>query len=206
MQKFLEKNSFWFSTIIALGVAVYMIVNWGAMPETQRLVGLYFIAISLHEWEEMRFPGGFVDMVMNGIGLKLRNTGVAKLALFIVEMFVAFVPLFFPDVIWMCAAPLLLGCIETIAHLAATRISTSKFYSPGMGSAIIIMLPVSIYGIVYIAGNDLMKPVYWLYSALYLLVPVLIAQASIVKSNGMKYGEFLGNARSALFGKGKVDK
>lgn len=204
MQKFLEKNSIWFSTVIGLGVAVFTIVNWQSMPMMQRLVALYFIAISLHEWEEMHFPGGFVEMVLQGIGFKLKNQGFAMLSLFVGEMFIAFVPLFFPNIIWMCVAPLLLGFIETIAHLAATRMNKSKkFYSPGMITSLLVMLPISIYGIVYVIQSGIMKPIYWLYSLLWLVVPVLIGQIAIVTSSGMKYGEFINNARKALFGRGK---
>ena len=202
MQKFLEKNSIWFSTVVGLSVAVFTIVNWRSMPMTQRLAALYFIAISVHEWEEMRFPGGVVDMVLHGIGFRLKNEGIAKLILFALEMFVAFVPIFFPGLVWMCCAPLLLGFVETIAHLAATRMNRStKFYSPGMLTALFVMLPISIYGMIYIVKSGLMPPIYWLYSALWLFVPVVIGQSAIVISNGMKYGEFINNARKALFGK-----
>jgi len=205
MLKFFEKNSVFFSSALSLGIVVYMVLNWEVMPMLQFFVGLYFIAISLHEWEEMRFPGGFIEMVTSNMNLNLGNPGIAKMVLFIVELLIAFVPLFFSQIVWMCVAPLLLGFIETLAHIAATRMNKSKrFYSPGMITAIIVMLPVSVCGIYYIINNNLMKPIYWLFSILFLLTPTIIGQAFIVKSNKMKYSDFLKNAGSSLFGKQKV--
>lgn len=203
MQKFLEKNSVWLSTVMGLGVIVFLILRWNDITMLQRIVGLYFCAISLHEWEEMKFPGGFIDMVLSGIGFELKNPAVAKLALFAVEMFIAFVPLFFPALIWMSVAPIILGVVETIAHLAATRMNKSKkFYSPGLITAVFVMLPISVYGLWYVVSQQLMVPgINWLWSVLYLFVPVLFGQRAIVTSNGMKYSDFLNNAKNSLFGK-----
>ena len=46
-----------------------------------------------------------------------------------------------------------------------------------------------------------MKGIYWLWAAIFLLVPLFGLQAVIVKSNGESYGEFMNNARKAMFTK-----
>lgn len=202
MSGFIDKHGIWLSTIVAIGVAMFLALNWETAPMTQKLVGIYFIAISLHEWEEMRFPGGFVDLVTSNMGLELKNPGMAKAALFVAEMVVAFIPLFFPQVIWLCMAPLVLGYVEALAHLLAIRMNSHhRFYSPGMVTAIFVMLPVSIYGTWYLAMDGMIEPIYWLYAALYLFAFVLGGQAMIVKSNGMKYSDFVRAARKNLIGR-----
>ena len=35
-------------TALAIGVATYLAMNWGAMPFLQRMVGLLFVAMILH--------------------------------------------------------------------------------------------------------------------------------------------------------------
>lgn len=199
----MDKFGVYFSTALGVGIITFLAVCWHDITTLQKLVGVYFIAISIHVWEEMKLPGGFIDLVTENLKFNLKNVGAAKLLLFLVEILIAIVPLFFSQVIWLCVAPLILGFVETFAHLAATRMNKKqKFYSPGMITALCIMLPVSAYGFYYIIANGIMEHgIWWLWSVLYLLGIVVVAQMIIVKSNGMKYSEFLGNARKKMFGK-----
>jgi hypothetical protein len=202
MGDFIDRHGVWLSTTVAVGVAVFLALNWEAAPMTQRLVGLYFIAISLHEWEEMRFPGGFVDLVTSSLGLDLKNPGAAKLVLFAAEMVVSFVPLFFPQVMWLCLAPLVLGYVETLAHLLATRMNArQRFYSPGLVTAVLVMLPISVFGTWHLASHGLAQPLDWLCAAAFLFAIVLCGQASIVKASGMRYADFVRAARRNLLGR-----
>ena len=204
MDRFMDKYSIWLSTVVGIGVAVFLIINWDSAPITQKIVGLYFIAISLHEWEEMRLPGGFVDMCTSNLGFELKNPGAAKLMLFCAEMLVAFIPLFFPHVYWLCAAPIILGYIETLAHLLATRMNPKhRFYSPGMITALFAMLPISIWGTYELIAVVNMPALDWLWGLLFLLAIVLVGQRAIVTMNGMSYREFIANARKALLSKNK---
>jgi hypothetical protein len=36
--------------------------NWSTTPAEQRMVGLFFVAIVVHIWEETRFPRGFTEI------------------------------------------------------------------------------------------------------------------------------------------------
>ncbi len=103
----------------------------------------------------------------------------------------------------MAAAPLFLGVIELFAHLlsAAKMNPTGKFYSPGLVSALVIMLPMTVYGFYVIISNNIVTGWNWLWSFLYLVIPLFTVQQCIVKRSGMKYSEFVGNALSVLFGK-----
>lgn len=99
---------------------------------------------------------------------------------------------------------LLLGVLEAIAHIAAVKMNDkSKYYSPGMITALIVLLPISLYAIWYVHENNLMKPVEWLYSFLYMLGGLMLAQQLVVRTSGMKYSDFLNNVRQAFFSKQK---
>ena len=199
MKHLFERYGIHILSVITACTTVYALLNWNSISTLQQLVFLFAIALTLHEWEEMHYPGGFVEMIVSKLKLPLQDLNTPKLILFLVTVFIAFVPLFFPNVAWLAMAPLLVGVVEAIAHTAATRMNPSgRFYSPGMVTALVCMLPVSIYGIYFIVSNGLMQPIEWLYSLLYLFVPLIVAQATIVRSTGMKYSEFLKNARNAL--------
>ena len=67
MKDFFLKHSLALVTTLGACVVIYTIINWSTMPVTQQMVGLLFFAITLHEWEELKFPGGFTEMVMSNI-------------------------------------------------------------------------------------------------------------------------------------------
>ncbi len=188
-------------TAIGVIVLIFMIINWQTIPILQKVIGFYLMALACHEWEELKFPGGFVELVMDMTGLEIGNLGIAKFGLFIFTVYATLIPLFLYWYIWPCIAPILVGYVESIAHLAAARIHKGKFYSPGMITALCLQLPVSLYGTWYMFGHGLMKGIYWLWAVLYLLIPLLIVQGSIVKSNGMAYREFMKNAKDSLMKK-----
>jgi hypothetical protein len=58
--KFIVKNNLYVMAALGVAVAIYLIANWASMPVLQRMVGLFFVGLVMHLWEEERFPGGFV--------------------------------------------------------------------------------------------------------------------------------------------------
>ena len=117
-------------------------------------------------------------------------------------LFITFIPLFFVNVIWLAIPPILLGLLEAVMHLAAIKMfNLPRFYSPGLVTAVFLMMPISIYTIVYVVENSLMHPLYWLYSLLYMMVELVVAQQIIVRMSGMKYSEFLKNVRAKIASK-----
>ncbi|WP_455644893.1 hypothetical protein [Methanosphaera sp.] len=78
---FMEKYSVWITTIIGLIITLYLIIKWNTCQPLQKLMGIYFIALAVHEWEELKYPGGFVELVMGMTGLKIKNMEFAKTGL-----------------------------------------------------------------------------------------------------------------------------
>ncbi|EEF59740.1 HXXEE domain-containing protein [Pedosphaera parvula] len=202
MKQFILRNNLYLLTALAIGVAIYVAVNWAAIPFLQRMVGLFFVAIMLHVWEESRFPGGFAEMITARLNFAITDPRVAELILAGAILYLGFVPLFFPHVAWLAMAAMLLGVLEPIAHLAAIKMFQRKhFYSPGLLTAVVLLLPISIYGIAFAVRNDLMRPWDWIWSLLYMATGLAIAQGTVVRMSGLRYTEFLKRVRSTLFAK-----
>jgi len=72
-----------------------------------------------------------------------------------------------------------------------------------MITAIIILLPISIYTIVYVVNHNILRSWEWLFSLFYLLFGLMLAQQIVVRTSGMKYSEFLKNVKHALLADGK---
>jgi hypothetical protein len=186
--------------VLGICVAVYVAWNWSGLPTIQRMVGLFFVGLVLHVWEEMRFPGGFAEMITSRLDFVLTAPHAAEAIVAAYVLYLAFVPLFFPHVAWLAMASILLGVLEAIGHVAAIRLFRCKhYYSPGLVTALALLLPISVYGIAYVVRNDLIRPLDWGCSLLYMVLGLAVAQGTVVRMSGMKYGQFLKRVRSTLF-------
>ena len=194
MKNFFARNSLYLMTALGVAVLIFAAVNWSAMPVLQRMVSLFFCALVLHLWEEGKFPGGFADLMTSKINLPEGNTLFGELVTSAYVLALAFVPLFFPNVAWLALAPIMLGFLEAIMHVAAIKMfNLPRFYSPGLVTAVFVMLPISIYSVIYVVQNGLMQTLYWLYAILYMLVGLMLTQQIVVRMMWMKYGEFIKN-------------
>ena len=203
MKRFILKNNFWIMETLGLAVLLVILFCWDSLVPTQRICGMFFVAIVLHVIEEMKLPGGFVDMVVKFTGMPVVNMDVPKFYLSLLIIYMALVPMFFPNITFMGAAPLFLGVIEVFAHLlAAARMNENhKFYSPGMITSLVIMLPMTVYGFYTVISEHLVTGWNWLWAFLYLVVPLFGLQRYIIHSIGMDYRIFIGNALRRLSGK-----
>ncbi len=201
MEKFMRKYSVWLTAALGAAALIYLIVSWKTAPILQKVICFYMIALACHEFEELKFPGGFVELVTGLTGIHIGNLGVAKFILFLFTIYATVIPLFIYRFTWPAMALILVGYVEALLHLAAARINKERFYSPGMITALVLQLPVSVFGTWYLFSNHLVRGIYWLWAILYLFVPLLVGQAVIVKSNGMKYRDFIGSAGKNLLHK-----
>ena len=204
MEQFMRKYSFMLTMLLGICATIWLIWSWSKTDMVAKLPVIYIIALAVHEIEELKFPGGFVELVTGMTGIEIKNIGVAKFGLLMFTLYATVLPAFLSKLIWPVMSTLLIGCIELIAHLAAARINKEWFYSPVMFTAIIVQFPVAVYGFYYLISNGLMHDIYWLWAVLLLLVPLFGLQAHIVRSNGQKWTEFMGNAvMTIIYGKEK---
>lgn len=199
MKNFLAKNNLYLMTTLGIGILIYTVINWSGMPVLQRMVSLFYCALVLHLWEEGKFPGGFADLMTSKLNLPEGNTHFGELITSVYVLALAFLPLFFPNVVWLALAPIMLGFLEAVMHVAAIKMfNLPRFYSPGMVTALIALLPISTYSVVYVVQNSLTLPLHWLYAILYMLVGLILAQQIVVRMMGMKYSEFMQNVRANI--------
>ncbi|RJW41177.1 HXXEE domain-containing protein [Lachnospiraceae bacterium OM02-31] len=201
MENFMKKYSFWLTSLLGAGAIIWLIIGWKDMDMVIKLPIIYIVALAVHEIEELKFPGGFVELVLAMTGIEIRNIGIAKFGLLMFTLYATVIPAVIGGYIWPVMATLFIGCIEIFAHLAAARVNPERFYSPGLITAVCVQFPVAVYGYYYLFANGYVKGIYWLWAAIFLLVPLFGLQAVIVKSNGESYGEFMNNARKAMFTK-----
>ncbi|WP_042662807.1 HXXEE domain-containing protein [Haloferax sp. ATB1] len=194
------ENNLYLVTGLGVIVAAWVLLNWSTLPLLQRLVGLFFVATVLHLWEEGKIPGGFTDLIAEQLDFVSDNQHFGEIITVTYVLFITLVPLFFPQVVFLAMAPMMLGVVEVVAHLAMIRMfDLDRFYSPGLLTAVFLMLPISVVGIVYTLRQGLLEPLQWVFSIVYMLAGLMLAQQVVIRMSGMSYAEFLENVRKSLF-------
>lgn len=177
-----------------------------SMPVTQGIIGLYYILIAAHEWEELKYPGGFVELAISLTDMPMRDMRIPKFALFCITVYMLLIPFCFPQFHWLVIGALVLGIIEPLAHIVAGRANPkTRIYSPGMVTSLLFMLPLDAFTIWHVVAVEPFAWCWWLAAAALLLIPLFGTQRLIVvKMMGMSYGEFMRNARDSILGRRKL--
>jgi hypothetical protein len=201
MSDLLMANALTILSVAAAGVLIYIVTNWSRLPILQRLVGLQFFFVVLHITEELRFPGGFMEMVQAKLHFTPTNPHFGDLVLSVVVVLMFIPPLLFPRRTFLAMVPMVLGIFELVAHTAGIWMFDREIpYTPGLATAACLLFPTGVYSIRYAIKNKLLRPIDWLFVFLYMLFCLGIAQQVVVRSSGMSYMEFLDNVRKSILG------
>lgn len=200
MASFLTRNSLYLVRPWLCSLPCTRVVRWASLPVLQCMLGLFFVGIVAHVWEENCFPGGFAEMIASKLKFSAKSKRFGEAITMVAVVSVAVGPLFFACVMFLVLAPMLLGVMEAVGHTAMIRLFDLKRpYSPGLVTAVFILLPISAYSLSYAVGHHLVSPLDWVGAFLYMAASVLLAQWIVVTASGVKYSQFLRNARAALF-------
>ena len=146
------------TTLMFTFVAMVAIFNT-APSLTQKMLVAYVFLFTLHEWEENRFPGGFVNIMEGMIGKKFSEDAkeLSHIPVIILLLLIHIIPYFLDSVVFLTLIPVFLGVFEGLVHTMGVKLSKSKkFYTPGMGTAY-MMLALSVFNIYYLITNKMMK-------------------------------------------------
>jgi hypothetical protein len=199
MVKFILRNNLYVMAALAAMVAIYLAVNWQTMPMIQRMVGLFLIGLVMHLWEEGRFPGGFVELITEHLHFTASDRTFGEVVTAGAVLIIALVPLFFPTVPFLAMPAMMLGIMEVIMHTAMIRMfRLPHFYSPGLATAYVLLLPISLYTLIFVIPPDLRQPLPLFLSFLCMVVVLVGAQQIVIRTSGVRYSDFLKNVRAAM--------
>ena len=159
----------WFDVGIALaaitGVFVLLIRPSGLIL----LLWLSLITLFLHQFEEYRYPGYFPGM-MNTVMFSSKqpdryplNPQIALIVNVIVGWLFYFLAAIFNEMaIWLGIATVLVSVGNFIAHTFLFNIKGRTIYNPGMITAIVLFLPLSVYIFSFMIQINVASPLDWL--------------------------------------------
>ena len=167
----------------------------------QAAVWVAFLCI-LHEWEEGRYPGGFLDLIQKNI-LQMdidKETKLGSRLITAVFIFtITIVPFFFGDRIPMFPVAMATFCIfEGCVHVAGIKIfKQDKPYTPGLVTAEIELVS-GIALIVYLAVNHLGAWYDYTFGPFVFLFCFAMMQRSLMAMIGLRYKDMFAIMKKRL--------
>lgn len=182
---FIRRNWYNIGLVVAITTTLYLAFAWHEMTILQILLLSNFVAVLIHQFEEYRFPGGFpaiVNMAMLPSSTPNRyplNQNSAMVTNVLGAYGFYLIPVFFPTVIWLGLAPMLFGILQFVVHGIVANIKLRTIYSPGLGAAALLHIPIGIYYIYYIHITGIVSVWDWVIGLAYIFFVVFIAEIAM---------------------------
>ena len=163
--------------VIACAALIYLAAHWSSMSVTHRLSFTVAIMIVLHMFEEERLPGGFgymYNVVLRRESIAPDRYPMSPFIVMVVDVtvfFVLFTPaLFFPNIVWLGVAPMILAIMELLMHggigLFIQRRKGMSIYNPGFATAL-LLAGIGVSYVAVITCHNLIQGIEWLWAFLY---------------------------------------
>ena len=206
MWRFMKMYALEIYTVIAMLLITLVAMFMDGLTVIQQFaVWLSFLCI-LHEWEEGRYPGGFLDLIQKNVLQRELDEVTKKGSRLVTAVFIyvmTIVPFFFGDQIPMfVVAPATFCIFEGIIHVAGIKIfGLSKPYTPGLVTAEIELVS-GVCMIVYLAVNHLGAWYDYTFGPFVFIACFICMQRSLIAMvGGIGYKDILANVRKKLSGK-----
>ena len=193
--KTFNKYSLYFLTAYALVLLVIGILMW--------IIIIATCIVTLHEWEEQRFPGGFFDVMSRIWQIDLSNIDLhdmyAKPDIYIFA--ITFLALIFPNTLFLSCAVLLLGVFEGFIHIMGIKLAKlERPYTPGMITGELYAL-FSISCIIFLIDSGMTGLTDWVLGFIWLFLTFLIMEFFVWRTAGISPKELSSKVRSVIFNK-----
>jgi len=158
--------------LAALAIVWLMVGDLGRM---QLILVLNFVVLVLHQFEEMRWPGGspwILNEVFNRrdgpadrYPLNQANCAFINITAWAFYL----VPVILPGAVWLGIAQVLFGMVgQLIVHGVVINIRLKTIYNPGLAAVVLGHVPLGIWYLVEVNGQGLVNGWDWLFGVLML--------------------------------------
>lgn len=189
MKKFLGKYNLELLTVIMLAMVAITAVRLPDVSIVRRILAVYMVLFTLHEWEETRYPGGFSAMMQKLMGVQFDADAEKQshIPVFVLLLTILIIPYLLDSVIVLALIPVFLGLFECFVHVVGIKVhKTKRPYTPGMVTAL-CMLIVSVYAIYYYAAHDLAGGKDFLLGAICMVASFAVMQNRVLAICGVGY-------------------
>ena len=191
--KWIMKYSTHLLTLFTVCLCVWGVINHQNLSVLQILTIGFGILVMLHEWEEMHYPGGFMDM-MGGIidwNMSEIRPGAQHTSQSLLIALIVVLPVLFPNTYWLFCGVMIFGIMEGIMHVAGIKATkVSKPYTPGMITGIIMFI-YRIGTIVVVYGTESISVSDWIFGFVYFLIWFFVMMQLVITFCRFNRKEFM---------------
>ena len=169
-------------TLFTVCLCIWGVINREGLSALQLTIIGFGVLVMLHEWEEMHWPGGFMDMMGGIIGWDI--SGIRPGAQHTSQSFfialIVLLPVCCPTVHWLFCGVMVFGIMEGIMHVAGIKVANApKPYTPGMITGIIMFI-YCIAAIVIVYGTESITAGSWILGFVYFMVWFIIMMQMVI--------------------------
>lgn len=198
------KSIKWYALEIYTFIALVFLLIAGLMDgnsNVQKFIMVYMLLFVFHEWEEGRYPGGFLTIIADKIlcrEVPEETKRGSRLPAGIMLLVITLVPFFLDNYIILVLVPVFLGLFEGLVHIIFIKIGElDRPYSPGMVTAE-LELATSIAAIIYFNKIGLAAGMDYVWGFLLMILCFMALQKSLFMMVGVPYRELPGIMRARI--------
>lgn len=172
----------------------------------QKFVLVYTLLFILHEWEEAKYPGGFVGLIagMLKVNISDQQNRASRINAGILLLLMTYVPFFWDGCVIPALVMMSLGIFEGVVHLLAIRLfHLKKPYSPGLVTAE-LELVLSVVFICYLNKYNMATGLDYLLGVVIMIACYIALQKSMTIMIGIKYSEIPKRVKAQWKGENNV--
>lgn len=162
---FLKKHWQDAGLVLALAASGLFALFHTSLSPLQILLWISFITLLLHEFEEYRWPGGFPQFLNGAIfgsdqpdRYPLNTRSALVVNVLMGWPVYAAAAILAEKAVWLGMAAIVVSMGNILAHAVVFNIKARRFYNPGLATALLLFLPVSIAFFRQIVGEGLASP------------------------------------------------
>lgn len=165
----------------------------------QKAVMVYTLLFVFHEWEEGRYPGGFLDKVVGkvtGVTASEELKRASRIPTGILLLTFSMVPYFFDNQPLFLMVATNLCVFEGLIHIIGIKLANLDIpYTPGMVTAELELI-AGIYVYAHLSGSGLLSVWNILLGILLFIVCFIAMQRSLLAMAGKNYGYIVKTIKS----------
>ena len=199
MKSFIRK----YNLEMLTAIMVVIIVTTVCLPDlslVRKILAVYMFLFILHEWEEIRFPGGFANLMTKFFGISPNREQLewAHVPVAVLLIVILLIPYLFDSVAMLTLIPAFLGVFEGFIHIVGIKLhKMKKPYTPGMVTAI-CLLAVSIWVFWTFASMHLVSGKDFILGAVCMILAFACMQRAVISMYGLHYIDLIELAKKKL--------
>jgi len=164
---FLRNHWYDLGLVLALGVGLFLFIT--NLSGLSWLLWISLASLCLHQFEEYRYPGYFPGMINSVLFSSKQpdrfplNSNTSLIVNVVIGwLFYFLAAIFAENALWLGIATILVSVGNVVAHTVLFNIKGKTVYNPGMLTALILFLPISLYVFYFVIQQGLVTPTDWI--------------------------------------------